>query len=50
MITEQELELAIQLNKDIRELKITIVKLEEAKIAHRVNQIEDATPSINIAS
>ncbi len=36
MITEQELELAVQLNKDIRDLKVLIAKLEETKISRNV--------------
>ena len=39
----------VKIDDKIKEI-VTEIKLEEAKIAHRVNQIEDATPSINIAS
>ena len=39
----------VKIDDKIREI-VTEIKLEEAKIAHRVNQIEDAAPSINIAS
>lgn len=33
MISEHELELALQLQKEIRDLKLIIVKLEEAKVS-----------------
>ena len=33
MISEEELDLALELQKEIKELKITIVKLEEARIS-----------------
>ena len=39
----------VKIDDKIREI-VTEIKLEEAKVAHRVNQIEDAAPSINIAS
>ena len=39
----------VKIDDKIREI-VTEIKLEEAKVAHRVNQIEDAAPSIIIAS
>ena len=39
----------VKIDDKIREI-VTEIKLEEAKIAHRVNQIEDAAPSISVAS
>ena len=39
----------VKIDDKIREI-VTEIKLEEARVAHRVNQIEDAAPSINIAS
>ena len=45
MISEEELELALELQKDIRELKILIVKLEEARISR--NQTINAGISID---
>jgi len=39
----------VKIDDKIKEI-VTEIKLEEAKVAHRVNQIEDAAPSINIAS
>jgi hypothetical protein len=42
MITEQELEMALDLNKEVKELKILIVKLEESKVSR------NATLSVGI--
>jgi len=39
----------VKIDDKIKEI-VTEIKLEEARVAHRVNQIEDAAPSINIAS
>ena len=39
----------VKIDDRIREI-VTAIKLEEARVAHRVNKIEEAAPSVNIAS
>jgi len=39
----------VKIDDKIKEI-VTAIKLEEARVAHRVNKIEEAAPSVNIAS
>ena len=39
----------VRIDDKIREI-ITEIKLEEAKIAHRVNKIEDSQPQVSVAT
>ena len=39
----------VKIDDKIREI-ITEIKLEEAKIAHRVNKIEDSQPQVSVAT
>ena len=39
----------VKIDDKIKEI-VTAIKLEEARVAHHVNKIEDAAPSVNIAS
>ena len=43
MITEQELELALELNKEIKDLKLLIVKLEESKVSRNTTMNSGVT-------
>ena len=39
----------VRIDDKIREI-ITEIKLEEAKVAHRVNKIEDSQPQVSVAT
>ena len=39
----------VRIDDKIREI-ITELKLEEAKVAHRVNKIEDSQPQVSVAT
>ena len=39
----------VRIDDKIREI-ITEIKLEEAKVAHRVNKIEDSQPHVSVAT
>ena len=39
----------VKIDDKIKEI-ITEIKLEEAKIAHRVNKIEDSQPQVSVAT
>ncbi len=39
----------VKIDDKIREI-VTAIKLEEAKIAHRVNQIEDSEATVSVAT
>ena len=39
----------VKIDDKIREI-ITEIKLEEAKVAHRVNKIEDSQPQVSVAT
>ena len=39
----------VKIDDKIREI-VTEIKLEEAKVAHRVNKIEDSQPQVSVAT